>query len=73
MTTIKEQIKHYVTATTLGATQTEAHVFSHFASRASAELINEVLDEMMDEGVVKSTIIDAQSLGFGYLPGLCRA
>jgi hypothetical protein len=73
MTTTKKLIKHYVTTMTQSCAQTEAHIFSHFEKRASVGLINEALDELMDEGVVRATVIDAQTMGFGFLPGLCRA
>jgi hypothetical protein len=55
--------------------QTEAYLFASLAgfdmfTGYSTELLNSVIDSMLDAGELRSSIIDARAVGFGYLPTL---
>ena len=75
LTNIKIRVQRYIQMMTAGGyDQTEAHIFSHFEDRGvPRSAIDEAIDEGLDAGLFRSTLIDARSDGFGYLPALCAA
>ncbi len=70
-----QHARSYIISSTRNSTQTEAHIFSYLTEicHISRDVVDAAIDALLDEGVIKSTIIDARTSGFGYLPALCAS
>jgi hypothetical protein len=68
--------QHYVMQTVAnGHEVTEAHLFSHLSEQGgmTRASIDGLIDTMLDQGLIASTIIDAQAIGHGFVPALRAA